>query len=485
MNGGLFKSASRFALVAAAGLVSGGIAAQAADLGGNCCADLEERVAELEATSARKGNRKVRLTVSGQVNEALIFWDDGRETNAYVVSNNNSRTRFRFVGDAKISADWSAGYLLEIGVRYANSGSRAQGTDKAGGDTNSLDIRHSAWWLDNKQLGRIWVGQTSSATDGIAEINLANVNAVGSDPSAWNGGFFLRNGNNSLSTKSWNNITPSFAGAWNAGEGDRNNIVKYVSPTFVGFTFSAAWGEDDMWDTALRYAGEFNGIRIAAGVGYKQQNDNPGKAGASLVTGTTTNVGGTADGAACADRTGGLAIGAASNSQSDVDCHAVGLSGSVMHVPTGLYVSGSYGYIQDENRKALYLATTGNGNVKDRDEHWYVQAGIEQNWFGIGKTTVYGEYGLFKTGAGLTASGGVGAFAAADIQGGLGRLASSEVTVWGLGINQEISAAAMDMYVSYRNFEADVRTSASGAGPGVKANTQDFQAVMMGAIIRF
>jgi hypothetical protein len=34
----------------------------AADLGGNCCADLEERIAELESTTARKGNRKVSLT---------------------------------------------------------------------------------------------------------------------------------------------------------------------------------------------------------------------------------------------------------------------------------------------------------------------------------------------------------------------------------------------------------------------------------------
>ena len=48
--------------LAAAGLSAGGLAtsANAADLGGNCCADLEERVAELEATTARKGNRKVQ-----------------------------------------------------------------------------------------------------------------------------------------------------------------------------------------------------------------------------------------------------------------------------------------------------------------------------------------------------------------------------------------------------------------------------------------
>src|SRR5262245_28901490 len=39
--------------------------ARAADLGGNCCEDLEERIAEIEGTPTGKGNRKVLLTVSG------------------------------------------------------------------------------------------------------------------------------------------------------------------------------------------------------------------------------------------------------------------------------------------------------------------------------------------------------------------------------------------------------------------------------------
>ncbi len=52
------------------GLTTG--SASAADLGGNCCADLEERIAELEATTARKGNRKVSLTVSGWVAEQAM-----------------------------------------------------------------------------------------------------------------------------------------------------------------------------------------------------------------------------------------------------------------------------------------------------------------------------------------------------------------------------------------------------------------------------
>ena len=71
----------------ASGLLVGGLtagSASAADLGGNCCADLEERIAELEATTARKGNRKVSLTISGWVGEQVLWWDDGSAKGTYV-----------------------------------------------------------------------------------------------------------------------------------------------------------------------------------------------------------------------------------------------------------------------------------------------------------------------------------------------------------------------------------------------------------------
>ena len=48
------------ALLGAGFLFGGSIGnLQAADLGGNCCADLEERIAELEAMSVRKKNTHV------------------------------------------------------------------------------------------------------------------------------------------------------------------------------------------------------------------------------------------------------------------------------------------------------------------------------------------------------------------------------------------------------------------------------------------
>lgn len=105
--------------------------ANAADLGGDCCADLEERVAELEATTARKGNRKVSLTISGYVNQAILIWDDGDESDAYVVGNSNDDlSMFRFEGEAKINSRWTAGYLVEIEVGHDPSSDVSQESDR-------------------------------------------------------------------------------------------------------------------------------------------------------------------------------------------------------------------------------------------------------------------------------------------------------------------------------------------------------------------
>ena len=98
--------------------------AKAADLGGDCCADLEDRVAELEATTVRKGNKKVSVQIYGKVNYAVLTWNDGAETNTYTVNNYMESTRWGFKGSAKIAGDWSAGYRLEVEVRPAASSGR-------------------------------------------------------------------------------------------------------------------------------------------------------------------------------------------------------------------------------------------------------------------------------------------------------------------------------------------------------------------------
>src|SRR5689334_5107509 len=77
--------------------------AHAADLGGTCCSDLEERVAELEATTAKKGNRKVSLTISGQVDAGLSWVSVGSFDKTQVMQSGNDRSFVAMTGDARIN----------------------------------------------------------------------------------------------------------------------------------------------------------------------------------------------------------------------------------------------------------------------------------------------------------------------------------------------------------------------------------------------
>lgn len=89
----------------------------ATDLGEDCCADLEERITEMEATTARKGNRKVGLTVSVYVAQELTFWDNGAESNAYLHGRSPTHTtRIKFPGQAAITPGWKACNVLRLQI---------------------------------------------------------------------------------------------------------------------------------------------------------------------------------------------------------------------------------------------------------------------------------------------------------------------------------------------------------------------------------
>ena len=55
----------------------------------------------------------------------------------------------------------------------------------------------------------------------------------------------------------------------------RSELVRYTSPTWMGFIFDSSIAErGDYWGSMLRYAGEFSGFRIAAGIGYERIRDS-------------------------------------------------------------------------------------------------------------------------------------------------------------------------------------------------------------------
>ena len=455
-----YVSAQR-ALFAAVGLFSAGMApANAADLGGNCCADLEERIAELEATAARKGNRKVKLEISGHVNEAVLFWDDGLESNAGVYTNDNSRTRFRFKGEAKITDDWKAGYLLEIGVRSANSKRFDQDNDNGAGVTdNGFDLRHSTWYVESKTYGKMWVGLTGGAGEGVTEVNLAATKEIAkySDVEDTGLGLAIRQ-TNGLFTNGTNAVGNSLT--WRRlvrdngdqpGEGRRQNLVRYDTPTIAGFIATVNYGEDDTWEVGGRYAGEFGGFKLAAGLAYGENSDISGNRGFECL----------------AQNANGILP-----TNQDTRCSQFGGSMSVMHTETGLYANFAAGQLEDDLIQDRFGAP-----VDDTSTFFAVEAGIERKWNDLGKTTIFGQYYINEGGASARRNFNGGSFSTAGVN-----ILETELESFGVGVVQGVDAAAMAVYLVYRHSQADVTTDAAVA---LQPQFEDLDVVMGGAIIKF
>jgi hypothetical protein len=436
-------------VILAASVLAGGMAAgtaAAADLGGNCCVDLEERVAELEATTARKGNRKVSLTLSGQVSTALMFWDDGRTDDAYVVDNAASRTGFQLDGAARIGPNLTAGFELVLGISAGSRSSMVNQNDDDATVVKKLttgdkveaeavfDIELAYWYLAHKHLGRLGVGRVGTASDNSMTVDLGGAGVIANaEIGRWQRGMFLTLGDKQLGG-TWDSALGG--SSVNAAGLSRNNAVSYTTSSFAGFSAAVAWSDSEVWDAALRYAGEFRGFYMAGAVAYVSNGVEP-----------------------------------------DAKVTAWQGSGSIMHVASGLYLSGAF-VAQD------------NGAVGVADTTlWYVQGGISRNWTGLGSTVLYAEFARVNDGI-VCPRGSCGHFGG-DIGGASqDSITGSEATVWGLGIVQHIDAAAMELFLAYRRYSAEI-TSPDGGPDGPNDDLKgtvafsDFNVVMSGARIRF
>ena len=483
----LMKSTSRLAIAAMAGVLATSVSA--ADLGGNCCTDLEERVSELEATTARKGNRKVSLQIYGQVSETVMWWNDGGESNIYVQENNAVQNRLGVTGAAKITSDWSAGYKLELQIRAYRSSTAnqlSQGEVNTVSvttyNTQSVALREANWYIESATYGRITVGRQFNAVTGTSTVNLANPDgfqASGANLAQASQGFFMRRagvantGNKSLSAITFGGFAYMRNGDSPAGfdYAQTTSAIKYTSPFFMGktkssgFQFSADWGQDDSWSTALRYAEEFGVVRFAAAVGYFNHTSG-GDRGHCANASTANPSPDTTVGLGAGTSTSTLGTGV-TQGVSRSSCDSWQASASAMHTPTGLYLSGGAGWLNDDNRNSLFnivrnqaagFSSTdvnfrGLNKVDNSDNWWWIQAGWEAKLNALGKTTFYGTYSQFNNGAAM-ANGAVTSVASNDVLNSLGTTAiilGSQSTVWGLGVTQAIDAAAMNIYFGYIN----------------------------------
>lgn len=487
MFGGLTKTSSRIAIAAAFGLALGGYAmstpAMAADLGGDCCADLEERVAELEATTVRKGNKKVSVTISGWVIKAMNVWDDGNESSFYVADKSyDLGSRFAITGSATIAPGWSAGYNLTVNTMgsqfgVAGTGAASNQFSESGGTFGSIATLYSYMYIKSDKYGALNWGQLSPASDNAAVLADISGTVIESNAVFFEGAsFFMRpSGATSaggLAPVTWASfyqcagLAPTGAGIGADCFGAAQPAVRYDSPTFGGFRFETSYGTNDLtagafgvatpsanfWDIAAFYNGDLGDFKVSAAYSYTWQETAMG----TVINPTVVTSGS--------------------------DLHQVGAT--LMHSPSGL---GIYGLYQHEEAGAL----------PDSDV-WYLKPFIKRTWNPLGSTVLYGEYGQYNDQYGSIAGvsqcatiGVAGTNAGAYCGAAAGNslfVTGSEMDRWGLGAVQEIDSAAMHVFARWQHQEADidfVGTTAAGVSTRVGQGFNDWDLFQVGGVIFF
>jgi hypothetical protein len=330
---------------------------------------------------------------------------------------------------------------------------------------------YSYWFIKSDKLGKVSVGLQSSAGDNAAILVDGSGSLV---PANWVtfdfGNFFLRGKNGATADFTWNGIGFCSVGFGASGDcvGVPENLVRYDSPRWMGFSLSADWGQDSYWDVYGNYSGEWNGIKVAAVTGWSEVN---GCRGNQTVLQNSVPPGGISGftGTACLNSPQVLGQG---NFAGDVGYWQSGIY--VEHVATGVWALFNYGkeFLQDMPPGAAHLG------LNDNPDHWYVKAGLRERWHPLGHTVLYGFYGQRND-----------MINAVDVQ--TLNITGARTEEWGLGAVQEIDAAAMSLWVQWDEMHASVECGSVGCNtidPAVENGVyslKNINVVKTGALINF
>jgi uncharacterized coiled-coil protein SlyX len=216
------------------------------------------------------GEDNIALSLSGQVNRGILIYDDGTESDTFHVDNANSSTRFRMIGTGKITSDITLGAQIEVQMQ-SNSTTRV--SQISGNDIGGLSFteRKLEIYFDSKRLGRVWLGQGDTASNGTSEFDLSGTSVINySSVADMAGGLFFRD-NTPIET-----TDPQIKDVFSNLDGlSRDDRIRYDTPEFAGFTASTSHISGGGWDVALRYAANYEsvGIKTAGAIGYADASD--------------------------------------------------------------------------------------------------------------------------------------------------------------------------------------------------------------------
>ena len=201
----------------------------------------------------------IDFSISGQVNRAALYGDDGESAKWFFVDNDNSSTRFRFRGSNDFENGWKVGFLWEVEMQSNASNKVSIENDEDTTDVN-FNERHMDIWIE--KWGTLRLGQGDTASNGTSEVDLSGTAvAAYSSVADVGGNFEFRDGDKKLGI-TVSDSRDNFDGL------SRKDRIRYDTPSWAGFFASGSVEQQNQFDFAARYAGDFGWARFAAAAGY-------------------------------------------------------------------------------------------------------------------------------------------------------------------------------------------------------------------------
>ena len=254
--------------------------------------DLQNRLDQIESQQAappvvpakmvRSGKSKVALSISGQVNRVTMFADDGTLNSFFHSDNENSSTRWRLIGKAKIDSEWSAGLKIEQDIGQSNNSSKVHldfiDEDDSISDV-SFDNRQMNVFVKSKSAGKLTLGKTDTVSNNIVQIDLSGTSVVQYSGANDIGADFRFRTEGFLGVVPGVGVAdgPTIDAVYSQLDGlSRRNVIRYDTPKFAGFTVGVSHAQGDLWDIAARYSANYKdaGLKVSAGIAYWEFGKN-------------------------------------------------------------------------------------------------------------------------------------------------------------------------------------------------------------------
>jgi len=230
--------------------------------------------------TAEAGNitngKTAKLAITGQIVKTISRLDDGASDKTFITDGDWTSSRLRWVATTKLSDATTVGGTIEMNIPQSQPASGANlgspNADGAFGADSAWGIRHQYVHASNKGFGKVYLGQTSTASDGAGESTFSGTGIfAGSDGSGYGSGVLFIN--KTTSTNPQQSSVKVSGAIGNMDHSGRADTLRYDTPTIAGIKGQiGVRPKDGDIDMQLKYNDKYDDVKVRARIGYSSYN---------------------------------------------------------------------------------------------------------------------------------------------------------------------------------------------------------------------